>query len=103
MNKILPYFIEKIDNYEILILFQINKFNKGYKWVNNHEIWNNEISVKYPFYISNLPFIKNYNHIFNLREKYNEWNNNIMFLDEDSNEFNISLLRKEKLEQIRTN
>ncbi len=102
IKKVKPYFIKKIDTDNEFIQLQKKLFKDGYSWMNGVEIWTNNNFVKYPIYVSNLPFIvdgfEEKNNM--IREHFNKYNNDVLFIDNDKSVFNIKLLRFDKLKKI---
>ena len=105
INKICPYFIEKVDNNEELVNTQKKLFKNSYQWLDGTKIsisFVNFMERGYPLYISNLPF-KNKNDektTFIKRKAYNQFNNNIIFVDEYKDSFDLIFLRCEKMKVI---
>ena len=102
IKKILPYFIKRIDSQDEFINLQLKLFSDGYEWIGSKKIWIPAPSpfLEYPFYISNLPFKKYSEKIIRLRETYDKFYNNILYIDKDSDEFDTTFLRLEKLNKI---
>lgn len=98
--KTKPYFIKLIHTEEDFILIQTELFEKGYQWMNNAEVWFDDNFVKFPIYISNLPLIVSELKFEAIRENFNQYNNNILFIDQEKKYFDIKLLRSEKLKNI---
>ena len=93
-----PYFIKRVDNEKEFVALQKDLFSKGYKWLGDSGeiIWIDKHFVKYPIFVSNLDFIDNYC-LLELRKESNEFSNNIFFLSERFEEFNMKKLRYEKI------
>ena len=105
INKILPYIIFKVENITELEKTQILLFDKGYKWINVPLLDNDFIyllSTQFPIYISNLPYVmdKKDDIILNRRIRFNEFNNNIIFYSVIKYDFNLNILRINKLLEL---
>jgi len=109
INNILPYIIHKVNNNSEFIEIQKMLFNQKYCWLsylsNNHDIikLSDLQSVKFPFYISNLPYI-DHNKLYNInsdRKNKLNFDNNSLFVSENMNDFDLILLRKEKLLKLK--
>lgn len=101
-----PYFINEVHSEDEFTNLQLKLFNKGYQWLNGHSIDNGFVkfmSKCYPLYVSNLPFITNGVNDYSLKKRnnFNQFNNNIIFVSDDKNDFNLSIIRCEKLKKIK--
>lgn len=104
INKILPYIIVECESRDDAQRIQEELFNKGYKWIDGEfldlELF--DMYIFFPIFISNLPYkdkeIKD--KAKNTRIEYNEVGNNILFFSEDKEDFNLSLLRLDKLDKL---
>lgn len=100
IKKIKPYFIKLIQTEEEFASTQRELFDKGYEWIDGTVVWLDNNFVKYPIYISNLPLLGSENKFNAIRENYNKKSNNILFIDNDINSFDIKLLRSTKLRNL---
>lgn len=103
--KTKPYIIYCAENKTELEEIQIDLFSKGYKWIDGPEIDINFVYLfpkPFPIYISNLPYIKedDDNDILERRVRYNEFNNDVLFVSHVKSEFKLKLLRKDKLLEL---
>ena len=104
INKTVPYVIFKANNETEFIKIQKFLFTKGYKWVNDMDVFVHKL-ITYPCFISNAPWsekeekeeIKN----LQIRKNFNEFNNNIIFFSRYNTSFNLNVIRKEKLETLK--
>ncbi len=100
--KIKPYFIEYVDNNENFSKLQLELFAQGYRWLNGTKVWivDNQF-IEFPLYVSNLDFDDvNTEHIIKIRTEHESFGNDVMFVSENKEDFNLNLLRKEKLERL---
>lgn len=100
LNEILPYFIEYVEDQDSFIKLQLELFEKGYKWLDGAVVYEPLFYIKYPLYLSNLPFV-DHSRKDELRRSYNELCNNILFFDDNlPHDFDMKVLRKYKLKKI---
>lgn len=97
----LPYFIEYVEDSESFIKLQLELFDKGYKWIDGSKVYEPSINfLKYPLYLSNLPFI-DHSRKDDVRKSFNEYRNDILFFDDNlPHDFDMKVLRKYKLKKI---
>lgn len=102
INYTKPYIIKLVTNEKEFIKIQKQLLKNGYQWVDTNKVWTATNLVKYPLYISNLPFtdITAIDKFIKIRKNFNQYDNNILFLDDDYKSFKTILLRKEKLKQL---
>jgi len=108
INKIKPYIIYTAVNKYELEKIQIDLFSKGYKWLNGSKLDVEFIYLMtspFPMYISNLPYlkVKDVEDILKNRISYNEYDNNILYLSTIKSDFNLKLLRIDKLITLKNN
>lgn len=103
IKKVLPYVIIKCSNNDDFVTTQTILFKKGYSWVNGDNILSNNNLIKFPIYISNLPFIDDNDNIRseNIRLRFEMFTNSVLYFDIDETQFNKSLLREEKIKKIK--
>ena len=96
--KVKPYFIKKINNSIELYNIQDDLYSLGYCFLGD-KITNSLVLhfSQYPFYISNLPFSDNDQTQIKRRINFKQPNNNILWMDDCENDFDLSKLRYEKL------
>ena len=99
-----PYFIKIAYNDVDFSRIQHELFDDGYEWLNGKVVWSPSkiFEFNYPVFISNLTFIdkKTANKFTHLRNQFNKHYNNILFFGQNENDFDIKLLRFEKLKKI---
>jgi len=106
INKTKPYIIYLIENISELERIQIKLFSDGYKWINGANVdlsFNIILPNPFPIYISNLQYILKEDILDNLKKRYNfnEYNNNILFISPIKEDFDLILLRKDKLLELK--
>lgn len=104
INKTVPYIIFKANNETDFIKIQKQLFTIGYKWINDMDVFVHEM-ITYPCFISNAPWSKmsekEYIKNIRLRKNFNEFNNNIIFFSRNNTSFNLNVIRKEKLQNLK--
>jgi hypothetical protein len=94
-----PYIIKKINNSNELKIIQDYLYEQGYYFLGG-KITNSLVLnfSQYPFYISNLSYLADSRYTqIKRRIEFNQPNNNVLWMADFENEFDLSKLRYEKL------
>jgi len=106
--KTKPYVLFYIENISELERIQIDLVSNGYQWLDGDTLDLTFVKLQhpnFPIYISNLPcaFDESESPESKMRNQFNQHNNNIIFFSNNKKDFNLKLLRKDKLIELKNN